>query len=1824
MQNGRGIAAVYRLVKVDLYRVDLSRPRIGAVHRPGDGDWHLHSFGVVVDSDFVIAAGEIDSGRAAGYTLWYICTLAGEIEINLLRILRLKVAIRCFGLHHIIGRVGSVARPFIAAADLQYTLLSDIGLDRGIILGFIHGEFRTRQQLTGQLVELDKGQLVVDVGIVINNVEAIGVVVGVDFKLVGVFLHVYTIPLISQRDSAVEIGALNLGVFLNKAIQNCLLKRRAAGAAGVEVHGAVGKLRIAVGLHFHPFPGDQVFLLEDKADRIFLFVGQGIVAGEALGDIHARRLRIAAHLEHVAIKVAVFSAVVRVIGDLETIESIILQIIGKASVCVLRHGRRDHLQVIDGVFTDGNNTVVQRHIHITVVTGRKRNRIARLRSGPICNRSLVCVQQTEDRTAKALLHMVLSVGIEPDGVDTVRAFNIRARGGEGFGFAHRRAEPGGKAAVLSDAELGCVAEGRLLTRRAGDPGFVCDGNRRLVRDGEGACVAAVVIGCIGVDRNAAVINGLVAGEGILQGEAVAAVERQAIRVNRNRVFGHVSAEGERLFKRSALHDLQGAVYGLGHDIVAGGVCRLTRSDAGEGHIIASHWRTGTGGGNTRKADAIQQRIVSADREAADRLFSSVSNLHAAFGGELDALFGDIKSPVLISNVIAGSDVLTVSIHDLRLGGLVFARAGDSLGAGHGNRLNAVALGKALDRVGLFRECRSVIDLIGAVGGDGQFPRRYLQGAVCIGDGIVIVRVHHGIIFHRTDDLHVRGDVVALAHQGLGAVDGQAFKHVAVGKAGAGIAFVLQLGAVVFLFGAVGSDGDGFFRHCQGAGHIGDVVVACNIRARGVHNMCIPNHVIRCGLRFGIITYIHVSLRAFYGDGLDRVACSQPFRSISVVGKHIAVIDLGLAGSGNTEGSKLNSENAVDVAHAIIPLLRITGDGDGIRTHSLALGAAQAVIEGVGSDQSCYGRRQFGVGIAVGLALGIGCHGDGSLGDGGRQAYGAIVVMALVALHLIINNIFSGIGRGGKLVSILPFLRQAVEHGTTIGSSGGHKLLGFAGIDKVLDRGGSGDNIGVGLVAVRVRHPDLHRLAVFEREKHRLFRLEGRKGAEQPVRVCLLDFYVCGIGEADIGHIGKGDLRHAEPFKQFAEGDLALARDGVGIIAPVEVHRVGAHQIDGEALRQKAHTAALDGKIGDLFGAVVVVDVPYLECGHRHLADGGVGNDHLDGAVFGLVLLPVTAERDVVGGKHTILSAALTGLPAGGGVEGLGAAHKKRGLRHGILSGVKGVYIIFKSVCSADRHILRHIDHDRTVGRLRTLRPFVRLRLNKSLRVAGSFRPGLGFCDRNEFLDDLRHSVGLGLLSDSGFLDGFGPGVSFGLCVGVGLGQRVGLGLRVSLRLCVDLGFHVDFRLLDILRFLGKRELLRFLRPGSRFYRMVTRRRGSFSRCRGAGSLCLSSLCRRLGLVGNGADVLRGRKGRFRIRSQTICLFIGPLRIFSRSLRLVYRPVQGVKRIGVDFRLRRRRAVYLLFAVVFVLVSFAVFLFVIGNLFRARGVRLRRRIGVPGRQLFCRSFYSVVSFCLIVFLCMILPVGALAGFGVQQEILLDSRYELLYIVRNTRGLGVDLLRCLQRLDRRLLSFIRIGPGPLCLLTRLRGSVRRPARLVGGTVGGFRRAQGCLVCLLCGLRRSGSVRQGRGLVGLTGGLLRLKRSLLCLVGVLAGCVRAELSRLKRGHVAILCDLLHSIDIDRVVRIGHRRPHCREGKTLRYHKKHGDQPAPGEAPLLVLIIYTVIHHDATSYIQSQAVSCRFYIKHTYANLHNYTWFNIPQMSLICKVIEDKKQAI
>ena len=305
-------------------------------------------------------------------------------------------------------------------------------------------------------------------------------------------------------------------------------------------------------LHIHPSAlRFQRFLLKHKADSVFLFVGQGIVAAEALGDVHTLRLWNAAHLQHVAVKIAVDIAIgiTRFVSDQETVVGGIPLIIHIFPVQeLIRSG--GHLQVVNGILADRESVsgFVQSDGYRSVFSGRKRDLFPCIRSGEVNHRAHVGIEQAEYRPFKPALHMSVRVGEQIDAVHAARTGNIRAGRGNGPGLLDRGFRSLGKLTVYHIAHYGRVIETYLRTDRPRNTCGIGDGHSGSVGNGIGAGMPADIvsdrISRVRSNGYRAVVDGLIVAECVLQkiGQAFA---RQGLCswIYGNLIGGKVSIEG---------------------------------------------------------------------------------------------------------------------------------------------------------------------------------------------------------------------------------------------------------------------------------------------------------------------------------------------------------------------------------------------------------------------------------------------------------------------------------------------------------------------------------------------------------------------------------------------------------------------------------------------------------------------------------------------------------------------------------------------------------------------------------------------------------------------------------------------------------------------------------------------------------------------------------------------------------------------------------------------------------------------------------------------------------------------------------------------------------------------------------------------------------------------------------------------------------------------------------------------------------------------------------------------------------------------------------
>ena len=209
------------------------------------------------------------------------------------------------------------------------------------------------------LIDLDDGQLMIHIfireGIIIAECEFI---VRIDEKLIAALYHRQAFPLIGNRNGNIffDLTCQFIGkrILLNHPVRCEVFQFGSAFPACIEVHGAIGELSVGMTLYFHPsFGRAQGFLLQNEGNGVLLFIGQGIVAAETLGDVDTLRLGVAAHLQHVLVEIAVDVAIIiaRFVCNHEAVVGIVSLIIHVFPVQDLIRGG-DHLEIVNGILAD--------------------------------------------------------------------------------------------------------------------------------------------------------------------------------------------------------------------------------------------------------------------------------------------------------------------------------------------------------------------------------------------------------------------------------------------------------------------------------------------------------------------------------------------------------------------------------------------------------------------------------------------------------------------------------------------------------------------------------------------------------------------------------------------------------------------------------------------------------------------------------------------------------------------------------------------------------------------------------------------------------------------------------------------------------------------------------------------------------------------------------------------------------------------------------------------------------------------------------------------------------------------------------------------------------------------------------------------------------------------------------------------------------------------------------------------------------------------------------------------------------------------------------
>ena len=217
---------------------------------------------------------------------------------------------------------------------------------------------------------------------------------------------------------------------------------------------------------------------------------------------------------------------------------------------------------------------------------------------------------------------------------------------------------------------------------------------------------------------------------------------------------------------------------------------------------------------------------------------------------------------------------------------------------------------------------------------------------------------------------------------------------AFSKVGAGNFVIGQSDTVVFLLSAAGSQDHAALSDGQFTVFEFDLVIALISSSAGSYGIFagIYTVVIAQGIRYSIIPD-----QAGHG-------CGQAFKGLSVIGFVLIVcFDFG--------GSLADSHSVGSVGHIIVALYRVAGRSDGIAADILTVLTAQCVCDSVLAYQAADLRSQFGISLAVNLALCFCSNSCSCLADSQlvRNIHHIVVTLNRVAgwCNVIFPGIFSG-------------------------------------------------------------------------------------------------------------------------------------------------------------------------------------------------------------------------------------------------------------------------------------------------------------------------------------------------------------------------------------------------------------------------------------------------------------------------------------------------------------------------------------------------------------------------------------------------------------------------------------------------------------------------------------------------------------------------------------------------------------------------------------------------------------------------------------------------
>ena len=300
------------------------------------------------------------------------------------------------------------------------------------------------------------------------------------------------------------------------------------------------------------------------------------------------------------------------------------------------------------------------------------------------------------------------------------------------------------------------------------------------------------------------------------------------------LFSVIGSNGNGLFSHTQRTVL------VGDRIACGNVFTVSVDDLrGRGDILRStDYGLGTGNGNCFESVAGGQLCAGI---AVLRQRRAVIDLPRAVCGDGDLLRRHFQCAVRVSDVVARGHILLIGIEDLRVRGDILRSTDYSLLAVHNNFIEAVTGGELFfAAVMAVAQRGAVIHLLITCGSDGDRFLCDFQRAIRITDVVA-----GGHIFTRfIDDFRAGCGIRAGTVHSPFAGQNNRLDLVAFTKFIVSPGVDLQRSTVIFLFAAVGSDGDLLRRHFQFAVCIGDYIACGNVITVSVYDLRSRRDVIR--------------------------------------------------------------------------------------------------------------------------------------------------------------------------------------------------------------------------------------------------------------------------------------------------------------------------------------------------------------------------------------------------------------------------------------------------------------------------------------------------------------------------------------------------------------------------------------------------------------------------------------------------------------------------------------------------------------------------------------------------------------------------------------------------------------------------------------------------------------------------------------------------------------------------------------------------------------------------------------------------------------------